>query len=533
MSLPRSPVGPGVRSRPEVIPWLGRLQTRVVVALVLLGILVVGACGYLAHMTVRYFERLGTEQTAVAREVIERARPVYRHMVAAKRSAYRYRTELLARDLERAWAVDSVPHAFDLGAWLAQARAKDIEALAVEARGVVLASARGVTDAKGEAEVVVPIRTIVHRASSDVPIELHARFIVPSALARDFDALGALRGELGTVEVAGARVDREDAVRAVAAALAAASGLLFLVALAAGIVVARVVTRRVSDVSAVMRRVAAGDRHARAADPGGDEIARMATDLNTMLDELEQAHAKVAYLQRIGAWQGIARRIAHEIKNPLTPIQLAAQQLRHQGLDLLRSGDPAFEQLLRDSVDIIDDEVDVMRRWVHNFSQFARVPKVHPEPMDLRELLRDFERAYGYLSDGVGDRFDVIVPEAELLVLGDQQLLKQVLVNLVENAVLSAREAVNAVVHVRVEARRIDEVWAQLAVADNGPGIAIERREAVFEPHETTREEGSGLGLAIVKKIVLDHGGHISVVSSDLGGACLRVRLLLATVRDT
>jgi nitrogen fixation/metabolism regulation signal transduction histidine kinase len=245
-----------------------------------------------------------------------------------------------------------------------------------------------------------------------------------------------------------------------------------------------------------------------------------------MLDELAQAQVRVAYLQRIGAWQGMARRIAHEIKNPLTPIQLAVQQLRDKDPGL----DPRFSALLRTSVEIVEDEVEGLRRMVQSFSQFAKVPEVRTRPEPLRRVLDEFRRAYGHLGEDEGGRLSVEVPEDALEVSADRQLLKQALVNLVENAVLSAREVRPGDVHVVVGVVALPDAVV-VHVDDNGPGVAPERRERVFEPYETSRKSGTGLGLAIVKKIVLDHGGEIWIEESPLGGArfCLRLPRVPAT----
>jgi nitrogen fixation/metabolism regulation signal transduction histidine kinase len=248
-------------------------------------------------------------------------------------------------------------------------------------------------------------------------------------------------------------------------------------------------------------------------------LGQLAAAFNTMLDELEHTRRRIAYLQRVGAWQEMARRIAHEIKNPLTPIQLAVQQLREKDPGV----DERFSQLLHDSVEIVEDEVESLRRMVTSFSQFAKVPEVELEPVALARVLSEFERAYGH----VDAELEVELPGEDLRVSGDRQLLKQVLVNLVENAALSTAEAGVEQPRIRVHAIRESE-RAVLVVEDNGPGIARERRELVFEPYETTRAHGTGLGLAIVKKIVLDHGGEVAVSESEsLGGARFEIRLRL------
>jgi len=219
----------------------------------------------------------------------------------------------------------------------------------------------------------------------------------------------------------------------------------------------------------------------------------------------------------------MARRIAHEIKNPLTPIQLAVQQVRDKDPKL----SPEFSRLLATSVEIVEDEIEGLRRMVASFSRFAKVPEVRTESTTIGRVLEEFERAYGHLTDD-GDPASepeegseplvVEYPETALPVQADRQLLKQALVNLVENGALSAREAGCVPVRVAVIAEAHGD-RIHVMVDDNGPGIAADRRDSVFEPYETSRKSGTGLGLAIVKKIVLDHGGEIWIEDSPLSGA--------------
>jgi signal transduction histidine kinase len=157
------------------------------------------------------------------------------------------------------------------------------------------------------------------------------------------------------------------------------------------------------------------------------------------------------------------------------------------------------------------------------------VPEVRLARIELGRVLEEFERAYGHLTEQADDVLVVAAPAGAIVVDADRQLLKQALVNLVENAVLSAREAGRSPVRVEVSTHATDDA-VEIRVDDNGPGIAAERRERVFEPYETTREQGTGLGLAIVKKIVLDHRGEIWVDDSPLGGARFVVRLPIGRV---
>jgi two-component system, NtrC family, nitrogen regulation sensor histidine kinase NtrY len=501
-----------LRERP---PWWGRLEARITISLVTIGILCVGASTYLVRLTVRYFDQVGQQQVSMQREALALAEPYYDEVASAQREAFVARTELLPHELAPAVELDddATLEAF-VAEWIA--RRDEVLEVVVEQPGrealIVAGSER--EDSGFRVPIEVPLAT---------GGSVRVTWIVDPSIQARHRRLGELARELGTVEVPGGeeKAERDEVQAAVIAALGIASGLVLFVAILAGILIARRTTRKVSDLSSVMRRVASGDLSARAPRLGADELGQLATAFNTMLDELGHTRRRIAYLQRVGAWQEMARRIAHEIKNPLTPIQLAVQQLREKD----PGKDPRFSALLRDSVEIVEDEVESLRRMVTSFSQFAKVPEVELEPVALARVLGEFERAYAHV-DG---ELEVEAPPVErdgsaVQVLGDRQLLKQVLVNLVENAALSAREA-GVEPKIRVQGSR-DKEWVVIVVEDNGPGITRERRELVFEPYETTRAEGTGLGLAIVKKIVFDHGGEVTVGESEaLGGARFEIRL--------
>jgi nitrogen fixation/metabolism regulation signal transduction histidine kinase len=298
---------------------------------------------------------------------------------------------------------------------------------------------------------------------------------------------------------------------------------------------ARGVTVRIDELAEATHRVGAGDLSVRVKARGADEIADFARAFNRMLAEVEAGRARIEYLQRIGAWQGMARRLAHEIKNPLTPIQLAVQEIhrRYQGQD------PEYEKLLDTSLEIVEDEVGTLRRLVTEFSDFARLPRADLADADLREFLerqrerltlgddeaRDSERDSQLdLAPGVGLGFDLPKDGKPAMVLLDHLMFRRVLINLVRNAMQAIGPAGAGKGEVRVSLRRSGNYW-EIDVDDNGPGIDPDLHGAVFDPYVTSKNEGTGLGLAIVKKIVMEHGGTVRALDGPLGGARVEVKL--------
>jgi|HubBroStandDraft_6_1064221.scaffolds.fasta_scaffold151717_2 two-component system nitrogen regulation sensor histidine kinase NtrY len=322
-------------------------------------------------------------------------------------------------------------------------------------------------------------------------------------------------------------------------AFAALLGITVVATVVLGLFMARGITLRISHLAGTINQVAAGNLDARVRVTGSDELTELARVFNRMLGEMQQSRARIEYLQRMGAWQEMARRLAHEIKNPLTPIQLAVQECHRK-----YSGDDAkFRALLDTTREIVEEEVGTLRRLVGNFSSFARLPRAELLEASLREFLSECAGQLGHLGAEVVDEgneealvaTDVEVkwqlPEDPMPVAIDRQMLRRVIVNLVRNGVEAVRAARPEAIggeprgHVRVGAQRTSDGVA-IVVEDDGPGVPEEARERVFDPYVTTKSEGTGLGLAIVKKIVVEHNGTISVTRSErLGGAAFVVSL--------
>jgi nitrogen fixation/metabolism regulation signal transduction histidine kinase len=223
--------------------------------------------------------------------------------------------------------------------------------------------------------------------------------------------------------------------------------------------------------------------------------------------------------ERQAAWGEVARRLAHEIKNPLTPIQLSAERLQHKLSDKLDEKDAG---LLRRATQTIVSQVTAMKNMVSDFADYARAPALKLVELDMHKLLREVLGLYE------GNRIPVVVRlEASLTRLnGDATRLRQVIHNLLQNA----QDALQQTEGARIELSTANhENWLMLVVQDNGSGFPKNLLDRAFEPYVTTKPKGTGLGLAIVKKIVEEHGGHIAIANVETGGARIVVSLPLLT----
>lgn len=312
-------------------------------------------------------------------------------------------------------------------------------------------------------------------------------------------------------------------------------GITLLLTVPLGFMLARGVTRRINRLAAAIDLVAEGDLSVRVPVTGSDELTDLARTFNRMIGEISQSRSRIEFLQRIGAWQDMAQRLAHEIKNPLTPIQLAVQECHRK----YTGDDPKYRALLDTTLEIVEEEVGTLRRLVGSFSNFARLPHADLQPANLSDFLRDCENQLGHLEDpsaGEGDaealpatNVDIKweVPKEELSVAIDRQMLRRVVVNLVRNAVQAIRDQQRGegAGRVIVSAHREGE-GVRIEVEDDGPGVATSMRGRIFDPYVTTKADGTGLGLAIVKKVVVEHGGEIEADESPrLGGARFTLHL--------
>jgi len=227
--------------------------------------------------------------------------------------------------------------------------------------------------------------------------------------------------------------------------------------------------------------------------------------------------------QRDAAWGEVARRLAHEIKNPLTPIQLSAERLRHKYLKTMKTKDA--ETLDRLTSTIIN-QVDSMKEMVKAFSEYAKMPELKMHPLDIESLLTEVVDLYR--------SNDKLIIEQDLAISGtlveaDQGRLRQVFHNLIKNALEAAVDQDTICLKVTTRLLEINnQYWSVLELSDNGPGFPDDMLANIFDPYVTNKPKGTGLGLAIVKKIIEEHGGSILAENDPHGGARIIIRLPVA-----
>ncbi|MBN1553077.1 PAS domain-containing protein [bacterium] len=231
-----------------------------------------------------------------------------------------------------------------------------------------------------------------------------------------------------------------------------------------------------------------------------------------VLDDLTQ----FLRMQRIAAWREVARRLAHEIKNPLTPIQLNAQRLQKK----FQSNSEDFKKIFEEATNSIIKEVNALRILLDEFSQFARMPEAEPKLENLHWIISEIENLYAGSNEGIN--IELHLDSKLPLMMLDSEQIKRVFINLIDNAI----DAMNGTGKIEIETE-YDPVFqiVKIVIADEGPGVPIEDSNKLFLPYFSTKGRGSGLGLAICNRIISDHDGTIRVSSNEPRGAKFIIEL--------
>ena len=280
-------------------------------------------------------------------------------------------------------------------------------------------------------------------------------------------------------------------------------------ALVFAIFFARSLSRPISELADEASKVARGEaRPVRVR--GGGEIAELGTAFDRMLEDLGATRRRLAATTRVAAWREVARRVAHEVKNPLAPIRAAVETLRR----LRAREDPAFDGYFDEATRTVLDEVKRINDIVTEFTRFARLPPPKPTELDLGAVARDVVKLHEAGAGKIALRVEASRPTK---VMADRDQIVQVLTNLVQNAIDALRGAGRDEGAVTVVITPLAGDRVAIGVRDDGPGVSAEMIPRLFEPYATSKAHGTGLGLAIAQRIAVEHGGELSYVPHPKG----------------
>ena len=288
---------------------------------------------------------------------------------------------------------------------------------------------------------------------------------------------------------------------------------IWLVSLALLVYLAHRISRPIQELTVGLAKLSAGDLTARVAARRDDEIGRAIQAFNDMAARLQESTERLVYLRQLASWQTLARKMAHEVKNSLTPIRLTVEEM-------LARYDEADRGFMEQATQIVVEEIETLERRVRAFSQFATEPPVRVDEVDVNALLQ--ERIAFLKSAHPEVAYDCRLAGAAPRVAGDQDLIKGILTNLLENAAEAAGEGGRILGITEAGDGRV-----AIEVHDSGPGLSEQARDSLFQPTISFKKKGMGLGLSIARKSALLSGGDIVLVKGELGGAGFRVLLPL------
>jgi nitrogen fixation/metabolism regulation signal transduction histidine kinase len=324
-------------------------------------------------------------------------------------------------------------------------------------------------------------------------------------------AMGDLQRQIGEARRALDNSSVRDLRRGFSGPLLLVTSALWLLALGVLVFLAARITRPVQQLTEGLGRVAAGDLSTRVEARGSDEIGAAVEAFNHMASQIEQARERLIHVTRLASWQALARKMAHEVKNSLTPIRLTMEEI------ISRNGQtegPFLEQ----AAQIVADEVNTLEKRVRAFSEFAAEPPVMPCELDVNSLVE--ERIAFLRSSHPEVRYTVRLQAEAPAAIADPDLIKGVLTNLLENAAQAAKPGGEV-----LATTSRNGTMLHVEVHDSGPGLSPQARSTLFEPTISFKKGGMGLGLSIARRSALLCGGDLETVASELGGAGFRLNL--------
>ncbi|HEX37826.1 MAG TPA: HAMP domain-containing sensor histidine kinase [Candidatus Cloacimonetes bacterium] len=277
------------------------------------------------------------------------------------------------------------------------------------------------------------------------------------------------------------------------------------------LVLLTLITRPLNRLQAGTKKIAEGDLSIRIKESRFSPINGLIISFNNMVNELEINRDKLIQAEKDMMWREMAQVMAHEIKNPLTPLRLSAERMEMKYL----SGSENFDKIFNDSMEVINEEINNLQRLVKEFSKFARMPTANYEDYDLNQQIREIIPPYR-------DEADITLSLTNDIPLfhGDKLQMKQVFVNLIQNAI----QAMTTRGSIEISTKFDNETFI-ISIKDSGAGIPPEDMNRIFRPYFTTKEKGTGLGLSIVKRMIDQHDGSIDVLSKQDEGTTFMIRI--------
>ncbi|GBF49050.1 two component response regulator sensor histidine kinase subunit [Leptospira ryugenii] len=314
------------------------------------------------------------------------------------------------------------------------------------------------------------------------------------------------------------------------------SFLMFLISILFSFIFARKISRPIINLANATKKVSLGESDVKIEMREEGEMGILIDSFNQMVSDLNSKNEELMHIQRIAAWKEVAQRMAHEIKNPLTPIQLSAERIQRK----FKNTNPEnLEGIVKDATETIIGQVRVLEHLVKEFSEFARMPVPVLINQQINPIL---EEAALLFKESTEIEFELRLAEVLPEVFVDKRLFLGVINNLLKNAVEAIQGEGNQPDAVEYWTPKQKKITIQsklkrkalrkfivIEIDDSGPGLKPELREKIFEPYFSTKENhGSGIGLAVVQKTIIDHHGHISVNDSKLGGCKFTIELPLS-----
>ena len=358
---------------------------------------------------------------------------------------------------------------------------------------------------------------VIHWTPDPADAEVFHAIPLAGPVFNGADQSAATQQLMGVLLVGSSRRPLIELQRQVVSTAMLVGGVGILVAILASLWFAARVIRPVVSLAEAARRVAAGDLGAKVEVESSDELGELAASFNRMTEDLVQQKDRTLQAERVAAWRELARRLAHELKNPLFPLQVTVENL----MRAKQKSPEMFEEVFHEGTATLLAEINNLKAIIGRFSEFSKMPQPQRQPTQVNDVVRSVLRVvHAQLQEKNQIAVHTDLAESLPEISADPDLLHRALQNLVLNAIDAMPQGGELTIRTTAAGERIE-----ISVSDTGSGLTQEECGRLFTPYYTTKQHGTGLGLAIVQSVVSDHGGKISVESTKEKGTTFRIEL--------